>query len=497
MLDLNTPDGIASICKKLNEVFDDFYLDPGNRPSGPLVDKPRVVQEFSDPEPPEKGEGFEATLAYFEEQILPQTVKTWHPLFLNQMTAGASIPAILGETFSSMINSTMATFEMTPAATVIERNVSMWMAQMLGMPEGSSGIFLPGGSLSNLLALAVARHQRMGTELSQKGLKSIPNQGVILCSDGGHYSVANAASLLGFGTENVVKIASNHRNEILPEAFEKAVFQAKEEGKQPFAAVATMGLTVTGGFDPLEEMAEICRDHDIHLHVDAAFGGGIALTQVGEQLFRGIEHADTVIWDAHKWFHVPLTCTVLLAPDARIFKHVFNTNADYLFHPQDEDIDMADDLGKYTILCGKRLDALPIWLLLKSYGVDYFRQLAESRLKLSHEVYDMLCEDRDLVPSYQPVSPILCFRFLPPGSEEWSPTYTDRLQRWVRETAKKRQVAMFNVAKLKGRDHFRMILINPLTTRAHIIQLLADIRALAQEFMVTHPPVYESSTVQA
>ena len=446
--------------------------------------KQTLLKQFRETSPPKTGNGFSHTLDYFRDQILSQSVKTWNPMFMNQMFAGASFPAITGDLLASMMNPTLATWEMSPVATIIERNVSEWMAGLIGMPEGSSGIFLPGGSLSNLMALSIARNQRLSPKIKTEGLYG-QEPGAILCSAGCHYSIANAAHLLGIGTDNVIKVATNDRNEMLVDDFKAKLEQCNAKGLRVFAAVATMGITVTGGFDPLEDIIPICKANDIHIHVDAAFGGGMCFSEAGRTLLRGVDQADSVIWDAHKWLHTPLTCTVLLVPNAGVLKHIFNSDADYLFHPQEEDVPEVEDLGKYTILCGKRFDALKVWMLFKSLGTDYFKEVVEDRLAFTKEVYRLLSEDDGFTPSYEPVSPIVCFQFKPvPNANR---AYMDRMHRWAREMSKKRELALFNITKLHGQDHFRAILINPLTRVHHIQTVLGDLRSLRDEFLKTNP----------
>ena len=494
MQDLHTPDQIETLFQDVSDLLVDYYSNPDKTPVCPSVTKAYMEELISEPDVPQNGLGLSKTFDQFKENVLPNSVKTWHPLFLNQMTAGASVTAVLGDLLSSMINSTMATWEMTPASTIIERNVSMWMAQILGMEPGSSGIFVPGGSMANLFALTVARHNKLGPEVASSGLRGHERQGVIICSESSHYSIANSANLLGIGTDNVLKVSSNERGEMDIEALRNTLAHCDKNNLHPFCLVATMGLTVTGGFDPLADIIEVCEGRNIHIHVDAAFGGGLALTSLKEKVFRGIERADTVIWDAHKWLHVPLTCTVLLAPDPGIFKHTFSSGADYLFHPQEEEVGIADDLGHYTLLCGKRFHTLHVWMLFKAFGLKYFEELAESRIQLTQNIYQHLKADLDFTPSYNPISPIICFQYKPEGSQQWTREYSDKLHRWVRETSKKRKLAMYNITKFKGSDHFRMILINPLTTNTHIINLLENMRGLAREYIATNPPTLVSLT---
>jgi glutamate/tyrosine decarboxylase-like PLP-dependent enzyme len=408
-------------------------------------------------------------------------------MFLNQMFPGACLPAAVADFLASMMNPTLATWEMSPAATLIERSAAQWMARMIGMKSGSSGIFLPGGSLSNLMALTVARNIRLGPDVRSKGLSRLDVRGAIICSAACHYSVANAANLLGIGADQVITVEVNERNEMLASDLVEKLAWCDRSGLYPFAVVATMGITVTGGFDPLADIVDICRDRDIHIHVDAAFGGGISLAEEGRHIFAGIEAAHTVIWDTHKWLHTPLASTVLLTPDEGILKHVFSSNAHYLYHPQHEEIDVADDLGQYTILCGKRFDALRIWLLFKAYGERYFRDIAEGRMNLMRSAAAMIEQDDEFQLSYQPKSPLICFRYLPESLGDCDPEYLDRLHRDVREQAKRRGIAFFNMARLQNRIHFRMVLVNPLTEPNHIRILLEEARALSRAHLAEHP----------
>ena len=482
--DFHQPDNLTRFNQKIMSMVQDYYQNPEQDKVIPYQTKQALLDQFRENEPPKEGQGFENILDYFRDHVLTQSIKTWHPLFMNQMFAGASFPSITGDLLASMMNPTLATWEMSPVATIIERNVSEWMANLIGLPEGSSGIFLPGGSLSNLMALSIARNQRLSPKIKTEGMYQ-QEPGAILCSAGCHYSIANAAHLLGIGTNQVIKVATNERNEMLIEDFKAKLEECKEKGLRVFAAVATMGITVTGGFDPLAEMVPICKANDIHIHVDAAFGGGMCFTKEGQHHLKGIDQADSVIWDAHKWLHTPLTCTVLLLPNAGLLKHIFNSDANYLFHPQEEDIPEVEDLGKYTILCGKRFDALKVWMLFKALGTDHFREAVEDRLDFTRQVYQLLCDEPDFTPSYHPTSPIVCWQFKRvEGSDQ---AYMDRLHRWARETCKQRSLALFNITKLHGQDHFRAILINPLTEIDHFVEVLTHLKSLRQEFLEKHP----------
>ena len=474
---------IRILLESLNDILRDEYLSPDAKPVFDYKEPERIAALFDEPSPPKEGMGLELAMKTFQNEVLPSSVKTWHPMFMNQMSAGASLPAVVGDTLSSMLNCTLSTFEAAPAATVIERVVCRWMAGLLGMKDGSGGIFLPGSSLGNLLGLAAARNSKLGDDFRRTGFQGLDKKPIIFCSEASHYSVTGAASLLGFGSDQVFKLATNERNEILPASLAQALDQCDQQGLDPFVISVTIGSTVTGGVDPLPEIVELCKGRDIHIHVDAAFGGGYALTREGAKVFQHIGHADTITWDAHKWMHSPLTCTVLLSPDPSILKKSFKSGAGYLFHQENQEDQLTEDLGNYTILCGKRFQGLGLWLMFKAFGENFFRKHAEDRLAFVHEFKDALKRDPDFSLAYDPVLPVLCFRYLPDEARDWSPEAINRLQRRIRQQVREHNVALFNITDIKGKDFFRLILINPLTTMKEIKPMLEAVREIGDKLM--------------
>lgn len=473
MKDLHSASEIQERLTQLETLCVDYYTHPEQAPVWQAKPKATLAAELAEPTAPQQGIGLAAAVQLFNQDILGNAVKTWHPNFMNQMSAGASFPAVLGAALATLMNGTLSTFEASPAATIIERNVAGWMADLLGMKPGSGGIFLPGSSLGNFLALVLARAARLDGDTDHSARPP-----VVLCSDAAHYSVANAVNLMGLGREALVTVATNDANEILIDDFEAQIQRCLDQGRRPFAAVATLGLTVTGGFDPIAQMAEACRRYDIHLHADAAFGGGMALTDRRDPYLSGIELADTVTWDAHKWLHAPLTTTVLLTPQPQLLKTTFNPDAPYLFHDFDDQSGLTEDLGHFTPLCGKQFHALPLWLMFKAYGSDWFRGQAQARLAMVDALAAEVAADPELELAFEPRSPVLCFRYKPTSACD--EVVCNRLQVQIREHIRASGQALFNVSDIKGRTFFRLILINPLTTMATMRPVLARIKELGR-----------------
>lgn len=458
-----------------------YYSQPAGSPIIRHQSRETMYREFHAPAPPETGLGMAAVLADFETRLLPRSIRNWHPLSLNQMFAGAPPATAVADCLTSMMNPTLATWEAAPAATVIERDVTEWMAGLLGLPAGSSGIIVPGGSMANLLALAIARDRILSRTSARQGLAGTA-PGAILCSQSTHYSVVNAARLLGIGSDGVIMVATGPRLEMQPGAFDEALAECARLGRTPFALVLTAGSPLTGGVDPLATLVPLGHRHGLHVHVDAAFGGTLSLTH-RRTLLTGIEEADSVTWDAHKWLHMPLPCSALLVPDPAVLREVFENPAGYLFHDGDEAGQQVDDLGRYTPLCAKRFDALKLWLLWRAWGTSGFRRMAESRLDLTAWFHSVLAAAPDFEPAYEPVTPLACFRHTP----ELAPERLDAMHRWIREQLRQRGHAFINITRLGDAEQFRAILINPLTTRDDLLGLMNEIRKLGREFRAANP----------
>lgn len=335
------------------------------------------------------------------EQILDHSVRTVHPLFLNQLFGGYDEAAWAGEIISSFLNPTMATFEIAPVLTILEKRVVSELLDMMGFERGE-GIMVTGGSNSNLLAMLCARTE-YSPNIRLTGFGH--NRFRIYISSEAHYSFDKAANITGIGTQNLIQVPTNEKGEMIPEELERIISADLKEGYVPIMVGATFGTTVMGAFDPIYKIAKICERYKVWLHVDAAWGGGALFTRKHRHLMKGIEVADSVGFDAHKTMGTPLMTSFFLTKHAGILK---NTNrgggSEYLFHEYDNS---EWDTGTYSLQCGRRGDILKFWLLWRSFGTEglikrteHLFDLADfavneirsqSRLKLIHANYLNVC----------------------------------------------------------------------------------------------------------
>lgn len=341
------------------------------------------------------------------DDYLKFSVRTGKKQFLNQLYSGFNLPAFLGEVFSALTNTSMYTYEVAPVATLIEKEMIDFLNSYTNYKNGD-GIFVTGGSNSNFLAMFSARnhllpHSRFDGYKGQENLVAFANEYA-------HYSIDTAANIIGIGSNNVIKIKTNKNGNILPEEFEKAILKAIAEGKKPFFAVATCGTTLLGAFDPINEMAALCEKYGIWLHVDGAFGGSLILSKKNAHLFEGIEKTDSFSWNPHKLMNIPLICSVLLVKQRGTFqKNISDINADYIFHDKEE----IEDLGKKSIQCGRRVDALKLWLALKYYGISGYEKRMENLMKQAKYAETIINKNKKLELMAKRQSVALCFRYVP------------------------------------------------------------------------------------
>lgn len=402
--------------------------------------------------------------------VLENSVKTVHPLFLNQLFGGFDAAAWTGELASTLLNPTMATFEIAPLLTVIEKRLVSELLKLMGFEKGE-GIMVTGGSNANLLGMLCARTD-YNPSIRQTGFSH--NNFRVYVSAEAHYSFDKAANITGIGTQNLILIPSNEKGEMIPEELERILVSDIKDGYTPIMVGATLGTTVLGAFDPLPEIAKICENHKVWLHVDAAWGGGALFTRSHKYLTKGLEQADSVTFDAHKTLGAPLITSFFLTKHSGILR---DTNrgggSEYLFHEYDNS---EWDTGTYSLQCGRRADALKIWLLWRFHGTEGIIRRTEHLLDLASFAVEKIRSN----PRFQLIHSHylnVCFQVNSPKSTNQS-EFTLKVRKALIHEGK----ALVNYAqRADGTIFFRLVFPNHQTTSAHITELLQLIEEKAQE----------------
>jgi glutamate/tyrosine decarboxylase-like PLP-dependent enzyme len=341
------------------------------------------------------------------DQYLEYAVKTGNKQFLNQLYSGFNLPAFIGDILTSLTNTSMYTYEVAPAATIIEKEMIALMNSYTGYTDGD-GIFLTGGSNGNLVAMFSARN-RLLPESRFHGYDRAENL-VAFVNEQAHYSFETAANLLGVGAKNVIKVKAGSDGRMLPYELDKAIKQSLESGQKPFFVAVTCATTLVGAYDPIDEIAEITEKYGLWLHADGAFGGSILLSDKHRNLMKGIEKTDSFVWNPHKLMNIPLVCSALLVKQKGVLQHnITDLNTDYIFH----DMEDVEDLGKKSIQCGRHVDAVKLWFAWKYFGKKGYAQRMDNLIEMASYAENIINKH----PGFELMAPrqsfSVCFRYRP------------------------------------------------------------------------------------
>ena len=365
----------------------------------------------SDLKLPMEGRGLESALDDIES-VLSHSVRTTAPGFMNPLWGGLSIASLAGELVTAATNTAMYTYEIAPIATLIESSILKRMAELADFGT-SQGTLTTGGSNGNMLGLLCARQSKVPLS-SQSGFDG--TKMVAFVSEESHYSFNIASNVVGIGQSNLIKIRCNEQGQMRADSLEDEIERALENGQIPFAVLATSGTTVRGSFDPLREIAEIAHKYELWMHVDAAWGGSCLFSTQYRSLMDGIELADSFCWDAHKMMGIPLICSAFIVKDAEILRAVCSNGntAHYLYLETGEDV----DLGLYSLQCGRRNDALKLWLAWREIGDAGWATMLDGFMKLADYLERSVNENESLEMMSDRMWTNVCFRYVGSSPEE-------------------------------------------------------------------------------
>jgi len=345
------------------------------------------------------------------KQAIDYSVRTNHPMFLNQLYHSVDPVGLAGTWLSEALNTNSHTFEAAPFFILVEHAVLAHLRSFIGWKEGD-GIFSPGGSLSNMYGMVLARYDKF-PEIKVKGVANC-GQLVAFTSQESHYSIAKAAHWIGLGTENVVEVLSDEAGRMIPSELESQIKLSLEQGKIPFFVNATAGTTVLGAYDPLDPIADICSKYKMWLHVDACWGGAALVSHKHRHLMKGIDRVDSVAWNPHKMLGAPLQCAAFLIKRTDILHRCNGASASYLFQP-DKFYDVSYDTGDKSIQCGRKVDAFKLWLLWKARGDQGLENIVDN----SFDCAEYIARQIVAHPNFRLVIPEIsctnvCFWYIPP-----------------------------------------------------------------------------------
>ena len=438
-------------------------------------------------------------------KILEYSVNTSSPHFHNQLFAGCTPESITGEFLTAATNVSMYTYEVAPVFSVMEKEVFEKMYGLLGWSaqETHDGIFCPGGSISNMYGMNLARFKKcqdLGIDIKKQGMGACPKL-TAFYSEQGHYSIMKAAAFLGVGMDYVKPVKADEFGRMVPAELEKAIVESIERGETPFMIQATAATTVLGGYDDFNAVVDIAKKHDIWVHVDGAWGASVVLSPTHKHLMAGCERVDSVSWNPHKMMGVPLQCSAFLCRHDEVIMPAHAYGAKYLFQKDKLNGDL--DTGDKSVQCGRKVDVLKLWLSWAHYGDSGYVKHVDNFMSCAMYLADQV----NASPNFQLVTEVgtltasnVCFWYVPPSarkleeewtnssamSEEWKKSVNDAAVK-IKERMQQKGSMMIGFQSIPLHDDpappnfFRMVVMSSIVTNNHMDFLLAEIEELSKD----------------
>jgi L-2,4-diaminobutyrate decarboxylase len=411
-----------------------------------------------------------AALDELEDVYLRDAVYFHHPRYLAHLNCPVVIPAVLGEAVLSAVNSSLDTWDQSAGGTLIERRLIDWTAARIGLGPAADGVFTSGGSQSNLQALLLAREEAKTDSLARLR---------VLTSEVSHFSVRKSAKLLGLAPDAVVAVPVDHDKRMRTVALARELERCRQDGLVPMAVVATAGTTDFGSIDPLPEIAALCAQYGVWLHVDAAYGCGLLASLKHRDRLSGIERADSVTVDYHKSFFQPVSSSAVLVRDAATLRHA-TYHADYL-NPRRTVTERIPNQVDKSLQTTRRFDALKLWLTLRVMGADGIGELFDQVCDLAAQGWRLLAADPRFDVVVEPTLSTLVFRYVPAAVTD--PADIDRANLHARKALFASGDAVVAGTKVGGRHYLKFTLLNPETTPADIAAVLDLIAGHAEQYL--------------
>jgi aromatic-L-amino-acid decarboxylase len=412
--------------------------------------------------------------------VLPGITHWNHPAFFAYFAISSSVPGILGETLAAALDVNGMLWKTSPAETELEQVVLDWLRAMLGLPDdaGWFGLLTDTASISTLLALAAAREAKPELEIRERGMAGradLPTMRVY-CSEHAHSSVDKAALTLGLGHANVVKVAADAEYRMRPDALDAAMAADVARGMLPIAVVATVGTTSTTSVDPVRAIAAICHAHRAWLHVDGAYGGVAGLVPELRWAMDGVELADSLVVNPHKWLFTPVDCSALWTRHPHVLKRAFALVPEYLVTGAgDEVVNLMD----YGVQLGRRFRALKLWMVIRAFGVEGLAERIRAHCAMAWEFAAWV----DGEPEWETCAPVpfslVCFRHVPAamaGDEAAIARHNQAIMDAVNATGR----AFLSHTRLGERWVLRLAIGNIRTERAHVADAWGLLREAAR-----------------
>ena len=420
---------------------------------------------------PEKGIGVDEILTRFRNDVAPHAMAVPSPRYFGQFNPTPLPIGVWADALASALNQNAGAWRNGPTSAMIEARVMRWLCELVGYDGSSFGTLASGGSEANLIALKCAR-DHVDKAIIHQGVRRAREDLVVYASEQCHYSIEKSADILGLGRENVRKIPTDERFHVRIAELRAEIERDRSAGRVPCCVVGVAGTTSTGVIDPLEELAAIAREYSCWFHVDAAYGGVLAFSAQHKNKLRGIERADSITFDPHKWMFVPFACGAVLVRDGgRVLREAFDISPEYLSEDRGG-ADVEYDFFRYGQMGTRRFNSLKLWMAWKFMGRLGYAEVIERQIELTKHFAAALDELNDFERLAEVETAVCCFKFLPAIAREWEGSEQDRLQQRLQQRIERSGEAWLTTTVLHGRRALRVNVNSFLTETRHLEDLL-------------------------
>ena len=455
------PDEFRRHAHELADWMADYFEQVGRLPVTPDV-KPGDIARQLPPAPPLEGEPFHRLMEDFRTIILPGMTHWNHPGWFAYFPGNNSAPSVLAEMLTATMGAQCMSWATSPAATELEQVTMEWLRCMVGLPVPFVGSIQDTASTATLVALLSARERATGHAAGSAGLAGSAPLAVYASTEA-HSSIDKGVKLAGYGLNQLRRVPTDRHFALEPDALETMIVEDIRRGVTPACVVATVGTTSSTAIDPVPRVADICRKHGAWLHVDAAYAGTAAMVPELRHHFAGMEHADSVVLNPHKWMLVNFDCSVYFVRDRDTLLRTFKITPEYLRTAQDTEVVNYRDWG---IQLGRRFRALKLWFVIRSYGVAGLQAVVRRHVALARELADWV----EAEPGFELMAPVpfglVCFRHRPPGMPDGAPV--DEVNRRLLARVNASRKVHLTHTELGGRYVIRMVVGQRETQREHV-----------------------------
>lgn len=476
-----TPEELRRFIDQTAGIIEEIYTEKLNRRVFAGKSPDQVLQPF-DEDLPTEGLDLSEVLEKVRNDVVGGATMNIGPRYFGYITGGGNQTAIFAEMISAALNQNNLKWHSSPISTEMEKLVIRWVSQFIGYPETAAGAILDGGSTANFNCLAVARKNMAPESMSEKGLYGLKPM-TIYVSEEGHSSFDKAVDMLGIGKKNLRKIPVDSRFRMRTDMLREAIIKDRRAGLNPICVIGIAGTTNTGAVDNLREVAQIARSEGLWYHVDAAYGGPAAALDTTASLFRGMDEADSVVINPHKWLYVPFEAACILVKEPEKLRNTFSHLPDYLIG--EETGEKRTDLMEYQLPLTKSFKSLKVWMTLKTFGKKRISEMIGLDIEKARHLASLV----ENTPGFELMAPaplsIVCFRYKPAGVSEEK---AEKLNKKIIAAIEQDGRIFLTGTRIDGKTVMRVCFINPRTTLKDVEVITQVVSNLAGD----KPPSKES-----